>query len=381
MKKILPLLISCCFVLMLASGCSSKSDKEPEVAPQNEDVSTSANISETETPESNTQDEEDEEAQEDEDENANEENSTLEEEPAGKTAPTHIDGHKVIEYHATNDEFHIKLDGTYEGLTGELSYDPYYYGGFVLNIPSTPDMESFEFSLEEFNSSITPPADTYTLSDEYVINLVGSEFSDYVKNGNTLQVECNVSNYEFGAIYASEPFINATIDIYSFEDPQITPSTPDEYLTGFDSETLFSQDTPMEINYEDYSLVIVPMQISTNMEQLTPRIVEVPQSESNEYVMPHFLVFGALHNVTLTYTVNGLDPNEEPVEVFIADTIENECVYIDAVFPTDFSSITITGYYGFQGLEEVTFSLNDMMDSSSYKIITFDAYTYPNEAY
>lgn len=157
-------------------------------------------------------------------------------------------------------------------------------------------------------------------------------------------------------------------------------SMPDVYLSGFDYEKLYSEDSPITIDYSRYSLVIVPMQDSKNMDKLEPRIVNV--SEEDNFIGIKFSVFGTLHNVSLTHTKNALDDSEVPNEIFIADKIENECVFINADFPTDFSSVMITGNYQYgSGIEEISFSLDSMRDCESYPIYTVDAYSFPNEDY
>lgn len=77
-------------------------------------------------------------------------------------------------------------------------------------------------------------------------------------------------------------------------------SMPDVYLSGFDYEKLYSEDSPITIDYSRYSLVIVPMQDSKNMDKLEPRIVNV--SEEDNFIGIKFSVFGTLHNVSLTHT-------------------------------------------------------------------------------
>lgn len=57
-------------------------------------------------------------------------------------------------------------------------------------------------------------------------------------------------------------------------------------------------------------------------------------------------------------------------------------MFINADFPTDFSSVMITGNYQYgSGIEEISFSLDSMRDCESYPIYTVDAYSFPNEDY
>ncbi|WHH60966.1 hypothetical protein [Petroclostridium sp. X23] len=157
-------------------------------------------------------------------------------------------------------------------------------------------------------------------------------------------------------------------------------SIPDVHLEGFENETLYSEDSPSTIDYSKYSLVIVPMQESKNLDKLMPKVVEV--TETGKEGRLNFSVFGTLYNVNLTYTKNALDNSEESKEIFIGDKIENQCVFVNVELPTDFSSVVVTGsYQSRSGMEGIEFSLDDMRDLKSYKILTVDAYSFPDEDY
>lgn len=155
---------------------------------------------------------------------------------------------------------------------------------------------------------------------------------------------------------------------------------PEVSLKGYDNEKLYSEDNEFNIDYSKYSLVIVPMQESKNKDRLQDREVNITSTgkESNCY----FSVFGSLMNVKAVYIKNGFDDSEQHEEVFIADKIENENVTINVELPNDSSSIIVSGVYQFQSsLEEIVFSLDDMRDSSSYKILIVDAYSFPDSEY
>ncbi len=220
--------------------------------------------------------------------------------------------------------------------------------------------------------------------------LLPPEYINHILNGGTIKGDFCVKEvtYDVSPMEVGSNAIITEVKLSDFEierlnkeiNEKISDAMPDVYLKGFENETLYSEDSSFTIDYSKYSLVIVPMQESINVRSLMPRAVEV--TKTGKETMLSFSVFGTLNNVKLKYTKNALDDTEQPKEIFVADKIENECVFVNAELPTDFSSIVITGYYQFgSGLEEISFALDDMRDHESYKIFTVDAYSFPDEDY
>lgn len=304
----------------------------------------------------------------------------------GNSMPKTIAGQKVLEFELTKEAFHLRLEGKFTGLLGTVMYDD-YYESYTLNVTNLPGMVSYNYTLGGRDTMVIPPTGTYVLDKEYVEKVLDQEAIAQINAGKPLNVDCEISNYEYSEKVGSENGTSGKVKITSFEkeraDSNINDdshSMPDVYLSGFENETLYSEDNQIDIDYSKYSLVIVPMQESKNLGKLTQRVVNVTETEQEGIIK--FSVFGKLINVKLEYVENGMDSTEKPKEIFIADEIENECVLLNATMPTDFSSIKITAHYQYvSSIEEISFSLDDMRDPETYKILTVDAYSFPNEDY
>lgn len=258
------------------------------------------------------------------------------------------------------------------------------------------DEDLFDKNILVGNQSAPDGEEEINLNESSIFTIDGNklllppEYITYILDGGIIQGELYVEEvtYESNSMVDISSAIVTEVKMDDSELERLNKeinnllekSKPDVYLSGFEYEKLYSEDSPITIDYSRYSLVIVPMQESKNMDKLEPRIVNV--SEEDNYIGLNFSVFGTLYNVSLTHTKNALDDSEIPNEIFIADKIENECVFINADLPTDFSSVVITGSYQYQsGLEGISFSLDDMRDPESYPIYTVDAYSFPNEDY
>ncbi|MCT4599194.1 MAG: hypothetical protein N4A50_15100 [Vallitalea sp.] len=312
-------------------------------------------------------------------------NDTKVENSKNNLIPETIVGKKVLEYELTKETFHVKLEGEFTGLLGTVMYDD-YYGSYTLNVTNLPGMISYKYSLNDEDRIIIPPAGTYVLDKEYVKEVLSDEAIAQIDAGKTLNVDCEISEYTYFEKVESEYGTDGKVKITSYEmeknsnDTNVEDDKHEVYLSGFENETLYSQDNSIDIDYSKYSLVIVPMQESKNLGKLKPRVVDVTETESSHEGMHKFSVFGTLYNVKLEYIKNANDTSEKPLEMLIADKIENECVLLNAIMPTDFSYITITASYQYKsGLEEISFSLDDMRDPESYKIYTVDTYSFSNE--
>lgn len=241
------------------------------------------------------------------------------------------------------------------------------------DVESEIDFNAYAFYVDKSKLKLPPEYISYIMDGgiiqgaELYVNEISYEIDPMAEKTNAIISEVKINDDEVKKI-------NEAIN------KKATNTKPDIYLTGFENETLYYEDSEFDMNYSKYSLVIIPMQESKNMAKLTPRVVKV--TETGKEGMLSFSVFGTLHNVKLSYVKNANDSSEKPKEIFIADKIENECVLISSEMPTDFSYITITGNYQYvSSMEEISFALDDMRDPESYRIFTVDAYSFPNEDY
>jgi len=161
---------------------------------------------------------------------------------------------------------------------------------------------------------------------------------------------------------------------------ELSQEEPEVFLSGFENEILYSEEKPLDMNYSNYSTVIIPMQDTVNAGKLGERTINVT-STGNEAQLK-FTVIGKIFGVNLKYTENKLEDPDNFKELYIADTLENEIVTVKVALPSDFSGVSISGSYQYQsGLESFSISLNDMMDPEGFKIIAVDAYGFPEEDY
>lgn len=353
MKKILVVLI---VMALVFTGCSS-----------NETTS-----NKTEEPKANNQqDQNNEQDQANEEENSDAQEST--------DTPEYVGGHKVLqcnlETEGASKAIVVKMDGTYENIEGSIiDFD----GDYVFNMDSKyfDTMESLTYTDEETGEDyeFTPPEGYIRIDESYLKGILGEDLLTKIAMGEEVKVTCNLSNYAHYYIFNSEPSTGADIEIIDFEKLEM----PDVYLEGLDNETLLdSEGNEFDIDYSKYSLVIVPMQETINADKLMPKVFDV--TETGKEAKLYFSVFGTLLEVKLEYIKNGFE-DEKPEEIFIAEKIENECVFLNVELPTDASYVKVTGCYQLgQGIEGLSFALDDMR--SYYDILTVDAYSFPNEDY
>lgn len=142
-------------------------------------------------------------------------------------------------------------------------------------------------------------------------------------------------------------------------------------LSGFEPEMLYSNDEELYIDYSRYFLVVVPMQKTKNANKLSTRFIEVTNTDK-EFPLK-FSVFGELESFEIEYYENSFD---EPKIINIDGPIKDEVVTINAYLPTDSSYVKVKGLYVYQsGKYEVSFTLDDMRDATSYTIYALDEYS------
>ncbi|TCT16027.1 hypothetical protein EDC18_10241 [Natranaerovirga pectinivora] len=142
----------------------------------------------------------------------------------------------------------------------------------------------------------------------------------------------------------------------------VTPSTEigdAVRLSGFTNETI----RDVNINYSQYSAVIVPFYTGVN----TNKLATSPWIDHPEGQVLDFIVFGKLQDVVITRYQHMMDQGE----AFEYGVIENTIFNIHSWLPYDSGRYVISGrvHTGGGHFEDVTFALDDMRDSSEYDII------------
>lgn len=189
----------------------------------------------------------------------------------------------------------------------------------------------------------------------------------YLSNGEELKAKGLVKEVSYEET-PMEGMRKATITEFKIDDSELEKvhATMSKGL-DFENETLYSLDKEVYIDYSKYELVVVPMQNTIN--EMTTSFKKVVLSEENASKLL-VTIFGELNDVKLTYIANALDNDTKPVEKYIG-TIKNTRLSIEALMPTDFSSVTLTGTFvdKDKNVHEIGVSLDDCRDPESYEII------------
>lgn len=134
---------------------------------------------------------------------------------------------------------------------------------------------------------------------------------------------------------------------------------PDEDING------------VQVNYSDNYSVIIPMYYGANISALesVSKMIGSPTS-SYQTMKLNFAVFGELKDVVITYFA-GMDSEGIPTEM---GTLTNVNVNLEVYASnTDMTYLKVTGkaYIGEGDYRDVKFTLDDMRDSTNYKVIMF----------
>lgn len=127
----------------------------------------------------------------------------------------------------------------------------------------------------------------------------------------------------------------------------------------------------VQINYSDCYSVIIPMYYGANIAALesVSKIIGSP-SGSYQTMNLNFAVFGELKDVIVTYS-GGKDLVDIPTEL---GTFSNANVSLEVYAPNDDAThLEVTGkaYIGQGNYRNIRFALDDMRDSTDYKVIMF----------
>jgi hypothetical protein len=200
-------------------------------------------------------------------------------------------------------------------------------------------------------------------------------------------VVANLSNYETGIVYRSEGGSSADVEIIALKKEaaeQPVSGQEERYdvsLEHLENERLFSEGEEILIDYSKYSLVMIPTQVSKNIEGYKTRSIDVTSTGREQHYM--LTVHGTLITPKVIYRANALDPDSPDIEIEIGDKVENEILIIHAEMPTDTSAFSITGLYQIGSAIEgpVRVSFDDGRDPEFNKIVRIEGYSFPEENY
>lgn len=142
-------------------------------------------------------------------------------------------------------------------------------------------------------------------------------------------------------------------------------------LAKYTSETVYSRDKEMIIDYSKYKLVVIPMQDSINKDLLGKRTIDV--TETGTEMQLQLTVLGELIGMTITYNENELAEEAMTKVITVDEAIKDEVITFNVNLPFDFSSLQVDGLYIYKyGVEGFSVNLNDMADETSFEVILIE---------
>lgn len=209
----------------------------------------------------------------------------------------------------------------------------------------------------------SPPNEIYFF--EYA---KGSELREIGRIVNDVAANGDFFDYDFKALTNDFVAIGQTNLRFSDYRPQSNAGAeePDNLkLAGFRNETI--NGTP--INYSDYRVVVIPMYDGLNsLQWVNEDIGSVTQGPQGMQV--NFAIFGHLNDIKIT-NYEGMGSEGETLNV---GALYNAHVGVRVWLPnSDMSYIQVTGVadLGNGDTRNVEFTLDDMRDSSDYKVIMY----------
>lgn len=238
-----------------------------------------------------------------------------------------------------------------------------------------------EANSEEFSYNVSNGSLQIAYGDDTVTVIEANRIYDYIKDdfngqeefyvlrttkvdGSKLYFTVKAPDYSVGEV---SYYIDVnTKKIYWIESlPDTENNESDEIgegvrLSGFTNETI--RDT--QIDYGTYSAVIIPFYPSDGMNHGS--LVQVPFLDDPEGRVLDFAVMGKLEDLKITFIEN---MESEGIESELGE-LENAVLNIHSNLPTDMSYYKITGkvHVGEGYYEDVSFTLDDMRDSSEYDV-------------
>jgi len=196
---------------------------------------------------------------------------------------------------------------------------------------------------------------------------------NYLKTGNKLQAEIRIKGISIFDRDESEGYTSI-----SFDELQIiadeafivfVEGNNGKKVSGLKTEIFTREENgPIEVNYNDYRCVVIPMQTSTNESLLSENSQHIKFTETGKELK--FAVFGEIQDVKLNY-VSKAGEEGEWKEI---DLIKNGLVLITADLPSDSSSVSVQGRFhdGEGYYKDVSFTLDDARDTNAYNPILFE---------
>lgn len=266
-----------------------------------------------------------------------------------------LDTFKVVKSNSQDpkDEFHLLVNGK-KFEVNDLHPDWVRYD---YKITKNSDSDGFVLVFSEFD--VTTGIEImhfYEYAPNYSLEPLG-----FVKPGITIE-DMNIKALNYGGVTVGNKTFN-------FNDEAAGTAAGGEEnsslkLAGFQNENI----NGTQINFSDYSAVIVPKYNGINSSSLSPaRLVLGSVTQGYLSMTLNFAVFGQLNNIEATY-YEGMGSYGQKLEV---ESLYNADAQVEIWMPSgDMSYLEVTGYVDLgSGTQKVEFTLDDMRDDSEYKVI------------
>lgn len=253
-------------------------------------------------------------------------------------------------------------------VTGTLTYDNEMWYEFKFTPDSPLISEPIRISVDGINYDFDG-THSGTISNTSLNSFLTTEEQSYVKSGNSIKVQVDLTGFGFGFAYYSEgggSYTITSLQVISGIEASGAENSSSQKLTTLSNETFYNiKQGEFVINYPSYRLVVIPMFRSINY--APERLVEY-EGDSNAQLK--FTVFGKLEDVKV-YNIFDM---EDPGDVEYLGNVENEIIIVNASLPSDMAYVKVTGKYnnGDGTYTDVEFTMDDMRALEEYSIIVIE---------
>lgn len=204
-----------------------------------------------------------------------------------------------------------------------------------------------------------------------VEGILDQETQNYLMEGNSLHATVTITNYVQMAKNGSEGGEHITVEAIEIE-------ADEDYIVYFEggrsrrlrdltAESFQTLEGSIDLNYEEYNCVVIPMRDTVNAEKTDTRQVTFEGENTSTLKLT---VLGELEELRIN---NVAAPGEEGQWQNLGK-VANTTLMIEANLPSDMSSVIVHGKYhqGEGYYEEFEVTLDDMRDVEAYDILRFN---------
>lgn len=204
-----------------------------------------------------------------------------------------------------------------------------------------------------------------------VESLLDDETQNYLLEGNSLHATVTITNYVQMAKNGSEGGEHITVEAIEIEADEnyivYFESGRSRRLRNLTSESFQTLEGSIDLAYEDYNCVVIPMRDTVNADKTEVRQVTFEGENTSTLKLT---ILGELEALSLN---NVAEPGEEGQWLNLGK-VANTTLIIGANLPSDLSSVIVHGKYhqGEGYYQEFEVTLDDMRAVEAYDILRFN---------